>query len=454
MTYDVAVIGAGPAGLAAAVTAAEAGLDVALVDAGRRPGGQYYRHHAGETGELHHGWDAFTRLRDRLDRVTYLPGHRVWHIERGFTVHALAGDRDERPVRIQAGTLIIAAGAHDRSLPFPGWDLPGVMTAGGAQALLKGDLVTAGSRVVVAGTGPFLLPVAVGLAEAGARIAGVFEGNRPYGFAHQVARHPGKAVEGAGYGAALARHRIPYRTGHAVVEAHGSGAVEAVTVARLDRAWLPVGERVVECDTVAVGYGFTPQLELPLRLGCATRVDIDGSLVADVDAAQRTSVPGVYAAGETTGVGGAQLSLVEGELAGLAVAEALRGTAPAPAHVRRLTRKRRRLRAFASAMQRAHPVREGWTSRLRADTIICRCEEVSCARFMEAVELGAADPRTARLLSRAGMGWCQGRVCGYATSRLTAAATGREPDAEDLRGIAQRPIAQPVRLGDLATDPP
>jgi D-hydroxyproline dehydrogenase subunit alpha len=454
VTHDVAVIGAGPAGLAAAVTAATAGLDVVLADAGRRPGGQYYRHHAAETGELHHGWDAFTRLRDRLDRLTYLSGHRVWNVEDGFTVHAVAGDGDERPVRVGARAVIVATGAHDRSLPFPGWDLPGVMTAGGAQALVKGELVTVGSRVVVAGSGPFLLPVATGLARAGATIAGVFEGNRPYGFAARVARHPDKALEAAGYAAGLARHRIPYRTGHAVIEAHGNDRVEAVTVARLDRTWSPVSEHVVECDAVAVGHGFTPQLEIPLQLGCDTRVDVDGSLVAVVDAAQRTSVPGVYAAGETTGVGGAQLSLVEGELAGLAVVAALSGTAPSSREVRRLTARRRRLRAFALAMHRAYPVREGWTDRLHDDTLVCRCEEVTRAGLAEAAELGAADPRSAKLLSRAGMGWCQGRICGYATSRLIAAAAGREPDAEDLRGLARRPVAQPVRLRDIATEPP
>jgi D-hydroxyproline dehydrogenase subunit alpha len=459
MTHDVAVIGAGPAGLAAAVTAAEAGLDVALVDAGRRPGGQYYRHRPAERGEARRGWDDFVRLRDRLGQVTYLPEHRVWHVERGFTVHAVAGDRDERPVSIRARTLVVAAGAHDRPLPFPGWELPGVMTPGGVQALLKGEHVVAGRRVVVAGTGPFLLPVATDLARAGARVVGVFEASRPYGFARHVARHAGKAAEGAGYLAALARHRIPYRTGHAVVAAHGGErdqGVEAVTVARLDRAWLPVSERVLHCDTVAVGYGFTPQLELPLQLGCRTRVDLDGSLVAEVDAAQRTSVPGVYAAGETTGVGGAQLSLVEGELAGLAVAMALGGAAGAPPvsgrRMRRLAAHRRRLRSFASAMHRAYPVREGWTRALRDETIVCRCEEVTCADIVAAAELGAADPRSAKLLSRAGMGWCQGRVCGYPTALLTATATGREPDADDLRAVAGRPIAQPIRLGDLAAD--
>ncbi len=446
MAYDVAVVGAGPAGLAAALTVAEAGLDVVLLDAGSRPGGQFHRHHPG--GSVPDG------LVPAHDRLTYLPSHRVWHIEPGFAAHALAGDRDERPVTVRARALVIAAGAHDRSLPFPGWELPGVLTAGGAQALLKGDLVTAGSRVVVAGTGPFLLPVATGLAAAGARVAGVFEGNRPYGFARDIARSPSRAAESAGYVAALARHRIPYRTGHAVVAAHGDGTVEAVTVARLDAAWLPVSERLVPCDAVAVGYGFTPRLELPLQLGCATRVDADGSLVAEADVGQRTSVPGVYAAGETTGVGGARLSRVEGELAGLALATDLGGIPPAPGRLRRLLGRRRTLRDFAIALKQAYPVRDGWTTRLRDDTIVCRCEEVTLGELTAAIHLGAGDPRSAKLLCRAGMGRCQGRICGYATACLTAAASGREPDADELRGIERRPIAWPVRLGDLAADPP
>jgi NADPH-dependent 2,4-dienoyl-CoA reductase/sulfur reductase-like enzyme len=338
-----------------------------------------------------------------------------------------------------------------------------VLTAGAAQALVKGNGVSPGARAVVAGTGPFLLPVAAGLAAAGSRVAGVFEANRPYGFAATLARHPDRLAEGAGYAAALARARIPYLMGRTVIAAHGDDSVTAVTVARLDAGWRPISgtERRVDCDTVAVGYGFTPQLELPLQLGCATGTAADGTLVVDVDAAQRTSVPGVYAAGEITGIGGAQLALVEGELAGLSAATAGEGyRAAAFAAVRYgsgrgigwLLPRRRRLRAFAAAMCAAYAVRPGWPAWLRDDTLICRCEEVPYDRLAAAVGLGATDPRAVKLLSRAGMGWCQGRVCGYATAALTARATGRALAAADLRGLAQRPIAQPIRLGDLARE--
>jgi NADPH-dependent 2,4-dienoyl-CoA reductase/sulfur reductase-like enzyme len=464
VTVDIAVIGAGPAGLAAAVTAAAAGPRVALVDAAPRPGGQYYRHRPAAPEDGAHESPVFAGLRERLDAVAYLPGHRVWHIEPGFVVHALAseageaGEAGERAVTIRAARLVLAPGAYDRALPFPGWELPGVLTAGAAQALIKGSGVTPGARAVVAGTGPFLLPVAAGLAAAGSTVAGVFEANRPFGFGAALARHPDRLAEGAGYLAALARARVPYMMGRTVIAAHGDDSVAAVTVARLDIAWRPIAgtERRVECDTVAVGYGFTPQLELPLQVGCATGMAADGTLVVDVDAAQRTSVPGVYAAGEVTGIGGAQLALVEGELAGRAAALSAGAAAATSADakgVRRLLARRRRLRAFAAALRAAYAVRPGWPAWLRADTVICRCEEVPYERLTTAADLGATDPRAVKLLSRAGMGWCQGRVCGHATAALTAVATGRAPAAGDLLGLAQRPIAQPIRLGDLAEEP-
>jgi thioredoxin reductase len=416
---DIAVIGAGPAGLAAATAARRAGARVALLDSGSRAGGQYWRHRDGHD-------PIPVNLRQDL-----LPGHAVWHVEPdadGFTTHTTAGE-------IRSRTVIIATGAYDRQLPFPGWTLPGVFTAGGAQAMLKGHGVPVGNRVVVAGTGPFLLPVAAGL---GKRVVGVFEASSPLGFARHplaVARNLGKLVEGAGY------LRVPLHTRTAVVAAHGDDRVRAVTVAKLDRDGRPGASRDIECDAVAVGYGFTPQLELPLQLGCDTRLDTDGSLVATADAWQRASVPGVYLAGEVCGVGGAQLSVVEGAIAGAHAA----GARPPR---RLLLRKRSALRAFAAAMHDTYRIGGGWHS---DDTIVCRCEEVTAREVRESVvELGATDPRGVKLLARPGMGLCQGRVCGYATACLVADTLGRPVTAADLRGMAARPIAAPVTLGDIA----
>ncbi|WP_068924130.1 NAD(P)/FAD-dependent oxidoreductase [Planobispora rosea] len=460
--YDLAVIGGGPAGVAGALTGALAGLGVVLLDAAPRLGGQYFRRpapgfRAARPGALHRGLDRFTRQCDDLaGRADVLTGHRVWAVGRDggtVTVRCLAGDREERPRTVTARRLLIATGAHDRPLPFPGWDLPGVLTPGAAQALLKGDLVVAGRRVVVAGTGPFLLPVAAGLAAAGARVLGVHEAGGRGG----LTRHPflaaGKLAEAFGYGARLARHRVPYRGRQAVIEAHGGDALTHVTIADLDRDWRPVATRTVACDTLACGYGFVAQLDLPVQLGCALRADPYGDLAVTVDAGMRTSVPGVYAAGETTGVGGAVLAEAEGRIAGRAVAADLgRRVPPDPV----LSRRRDRLAAFARALGEAYPVRPGWRGWLRDDTLICRCEEVPLSAVREAVELGATDARSVKSLSRAGMGWCQGRMCGYAVSRLAGgAAAGDSRDGGQARPGAgpaafHRPIAQPVRLGDLA----
>jgi NADPH-dependent 2,4-dienoyl-CoA reductase/sulfur reductase-like enzyme len=419
----VAVVGAGPAGLAAAAGAARAGRRVALLDAGPRPGGQYWRHRKGVPPR----GVRFRRLARSIGDVDYRSGESVWFVEPGFVLHTETGT-------VHSERLVLATGAHDRVVPFPGWDLPGVVTAGGAQALLKGHGVLAGKRIVVAGTGPFLLPVAAGLARAGARVAGVFEANHPLRLVRSTPLPVSRLGEAAGYAAAFVRHRIPYRTGHVVHAAHGDREVEAVTVAG------PDGHiRWIECDTLAVGYGFVPALELALPLGCATRIDADGNLVVAVDDTQQTSVPGVFAAGEITGVGGAELAVIEGTVAGT-------GRLPA-----RLARRRTRLRRFAAALHAVHPVPAGWPDRLRADTVICRCEQVRYGTVEAAVtELGATDARTVKLLARTGMGWCQGRICGFATACLAARLAGRPVDAADLATFAHRPIAVPITLGRLA----
>jgi NADPH-dependent 2,4-dienoyl-CoA reductase/sulfur reductase-like enzyme len=333
------VVGGGPAGLAAAVEAARAGLRTTIVDAGVRLGGQYWRHGAaGLDPGLYHDIPTFAGLSirarqlTRAGRLRHLAQHEVWTLTttpRGASLF-VADRRDPqapKEVALTADYLVLATGGYDRVVPFPGWDLPGVMTAGGAQALLKGSGVAVGPRVLVAGTGPFLLPVAAGLAVRGSTVLGVHEANRPARWGRHLgaaASEYAKLGEAAGYAAALARHRIPLRTRSIVVAAHGGDRLEAVTVARLDTAGRvrPGSERRIAVDVLAAGYGFSTQTELPALAGCALGIAADQTVVVRTDDDQATSQSGIYAAGESTGIGGAQLAVVEGRLAGLAVVAA------------------------------------------------------------------------------------------------------------------------------------
>lgn len=413
MRCDIAVIGAGPAGLAAARAAT--GRSVAVVDMASRPGGQYHRHAHGRPPQ------ALTQL---LGTTRVLTEHRVITIEPG-PPHVVHLSGETRTLRADA--VLIATGAHDRPLPFPGWDRVGVMTAGGAQALWKGNGVAPGRRIVVAGTGPFLLPVAATLAP---HVIGVFDANSPAGFRRHptiVATHPAKLLEAARHLAVLARHRVPYRTHHTVVAAHGTDQLTAVTIAG------PRGERRIECDTLAIGYGFVPQIDL--ALGAETR---GNTLV--VDDHQQTTVPGIYAAGETTGVAGMASAIVTGTIAGRAMAGLPIG--------RRLYRARARHAAFAAAMADVWPTPTTWLDHITDDTILCRCEEIRYAAVRAAVnELGARDARAVKLMTRTGMGWCQARMCGEAVACVVAHLTGTPADPTAL---ARRTLAQPVTLGELA----
>jgi len=466
----LAVIGAGPAGLTAALAAAARGVRVTLVDSAPQAGGQFYRQTAPGLGArrpqaLHHQWRTWERLRDGLaahiaaGRVTHLTEHHVWFVERqsgtstaddtgqgsgSFTVHPLLGPEQEEPVTVHADAVLLATGGYEKVLPFPGWTFPGVVTAGGAQAMLKGGLVLPGRTAVVAGTGPLLLPVAVGLASAGAKVAALVESADPRAFvrhARVLAAHPAKLAEGARYAAELARHGVRAQVRGTVVAAHGTGRLEAVTVAALDGDGRvrPGTERRIPCDTLAVGHGMLPHTDLAEALGCR----LDGVAVA-VDDEQRTDVPGVWAAGETTGIGGAALASAEGRIAGLSIAARLDSRTPERSSYVTAVKVRSGLREFFAAVDTVCAPPARWTEQVTDDTVVCRCEEVPASAIREAVdELGAGDVRTVKLLTRAGMGWCQGRMCGPAVAGLA-----RCPETP-----SRRPFARPVPLGVLAREP-
>ncbi len=473
LVADVVVVGAGPAGLSSAVAAERLGASVILLDSEERPGGQYWRHGPSGVGAHHHRVEAWRALRsefaDARERaLSYLPRHRVWRVDRldgnGFRLDAVrpvggGPDGAEVAVEVRGRAVVMATGAHDRLRPFPGWDLPGVLTAGGAQALLKEHDVVAGRRVVVAGTGPFLLSLAADLARAGAEVVAVCEAGDGSGWLRRwrsAAALPELVAEGAQYVVTLSRHRVPVRPRHLVLAARGRDRVEAVEVARLDRHGRVVAgsQRRLACDTLATGWGFVPRLELAQQAGCpvGTSVTIGPAAGAAVpaDLEGRTAVPGVFVAGEVAGVGGAPLAQLTGALAGGAAASFALGVPVAPDGAALV--RVRRLGSFAAAMHAAHQIPPAWLDALTEETTVCRCEEVVVRSVRNAVrEFGAGDPRTVKLLTRCGMGWCQGRICGQSVAALLPQLTGRAGPPGDLAAPDPRPVASPVLLSTLAS---
>ena len=482
--WDVAIIGAGPAGLAAAAAALDEGATVVVIDSAEQPGGQYWRHRsesAGivDDGGLHHGWADYLRLRAAFDagiaaaRLRYFPATSVWMARAdtasaadatgtagetapGFSLFLTPayGPGPTEVPQVRGRRLVLTTGGYDRQVPVPGWDLPGVMAAGGIQGFVKQNGMLPGRRFVIAGTGPFLLPVAANIVQSGGSVAAVCESADLTGWlprAHRAAGVPEKGLEGAGYAWTFLRHRIPYRTRTVVTEILGNRSVEAVKIARVgaDGAVRPGSSRIIEgVDGVGLGWGFTPQLELPVQLGVRTYQDVDGSLVAEVDNEQHSSVDGLLLAGEITGVGGAALAVLEGRIAGrVAAAEALDRRSMTPRSELTAIRHQRR---FAEAMHLAHPVPGGWQDRLHDTTIVCRCEEVRAGEIRQAQQsLAGDDSRTQKGVTRAGMGWCQGRVCGFSVACMATGPDATVPDPSSLAQTAKRPVAQPLPLGDL-----
>jgi NADPH-dependent 2,4-dienoyl-CoA reductase/sulfur reductase-like enzyme len=404
----VVVVGGGPAGIAAAVHAAEAGARTLLLDEQARPGGQIWR---GEAPPAAREW----LLRLARSGTAVLAGATVVDAPEP---NELLVERDGLPVRVAFERLVLATGARELFLPFPGWTLPGVLGVGGAQALLKAGARFEGLRVVVAGSGPLLLAVAAALKRAGARVVGIAEQAslpRLAAFGAGLWRQPGRIAEGLGYAATL--RGVPYRAGTWVREALGDESVERVILAGAR----PSGEW--ECDVLACGFGLVPNLELARLLGCETTAE--GVVV---DLSQRTSRDAVFATGELCGIAGVDHALATGAIAGLAAAG--RETPPT------LARRRARETGFARRLARAFALRDELLSLARPDTTVCRCEDVPLGRFAVA---GSA--REAKLLTRAGMGACQGRVCGAALAFLR----GFTPDSV-------RPPITPVPVAVLAEE--
>jgi len=408
--FDLLIVGMGPAGIAAACAAAESSLRVGIVDDNPREGGQIWR---GETANSSHsaaGW--ITRF--RATRVERLPETRIIAAPEPGLLLAEYGDSH---VELHYDRLILATGARERFLPFPGWTLPNVMGAGGLQALVKGGVPIEGKRVVVAGSGPLLLAVGAYLRQRGAVVPLIAEQAgwaRLARFGCDVAPDASKALQGLALKWSL--RGVPYRAGCWPVKAFGSDRLTEVELVSKGRAWRE------PCDYLACGFGLVPNLELPLLLGCEVR-----NGVVAVNEWQETSRVGVYCAGEPNGVVGVELSLAEGKIAGFAAAGL-------SSRAKRIFGRRDRALWLRPALDRAFALRDELRGLPNPDTVVCRCEDVTLERMKEHTAW-----RPAKLQTRCGMGPCQGRVCGPAAEFLL----GWKPESV-------RPPIFPVKLEHLA----
>lgn len=421
---DVLVLGAGPAGIAAACRAAEAGKQVTLVDDNPQVGGQIWRRDILSRTLAAEPW--LESLRN--PRIAILGSSQVFAWLPPRTVWIDSPDRMEI---FHANRIILACGARERFLPFPGWTLPGVYGAGGLQALVKGGMPIQGKRVVLAGSGPLLLAVADFLNKRGAHVGCIAEQaprGRLLGFGASLMLHqPRKGFEGLGLLWRLRNNT--YRAGCWPIRAEGTTQVTSVVLTDGTRTWTE------PCDALACGFGLVPNLELPRYLGCA----VEGGSVR-VDERQRTSVPEVYAVGELTGVGGLEKALVEGQIAGWTAAGwADRATA--------LDRQRVRARRFVEQLDEAFALRPELQTLAADDTVVCRCEDVAFGRLRP-----FHGWREAKLHTRCGMGPCQGRVCAPAIEFLLGWA--RDTERPPVFPTKMQNLRCPSAAGERETDAP
>lgn len=456
--FDLIVVGAGPAGGEAALEAARHGLSVVLLDENAAAGGQVHR------APTHPVLDASAEgaaLRKRLAEspVTHLAGRSVWHVEPGFSVSSISSAGTER---FTAPWIVVATGTVERIVPVPGAATPGVIGLAAATILLKAYGTVPAGPTVVAGVGPLVYAVAAGLLAAGGQVAAVADLASPGDWARRLpalARRPALLAQGMRWISAVRRAGVSIRFRHTVASVAGVGQVDAVTLAPVDQNWRPRpnGHQTVTARALAMGHGLVPAAEIARALGADHRHDsVAGVLVPKIDPLQRSSVAGLYLAGDGTGIAGADAAIHAGRLAGLTAARDA-GALDDAAFERAagLIRKARdRAARVGGAMAQLMTQRPGLLDQVTQDTIVCRCEDVDRAMIEAAATSGARDVNQLKSTTRCGMGPCQGRMCGEVAAGLVAACHGVDRSVVGHWTVRPplRPVPLDVLLGDYAYD--
>ncbi len=461
LTPDVLVIGGGPAGLAAAAVAAEAGLDVVLIDERSKLGGQFYKQPADGFRIDERAIDRqFRDGRALIERVAAsgtrcLLGMPAWA---AFGADEVWASSSTLSLAIRPKRVVLATGAYERGVPLPGWTLPGFMTTGAAQTLLRSYQIAPGSRVLLGGNGPLNLQVAAELVRSGVKVMALVEAAAQPGprtlasLARMTTTAPDLVRDGVAYRNTLRRAGVPTFHRHAIVRVEGRDAVEHARIAEIDEHGNAVAgtEKSFDVDVVCAGFGFLPSNEIARAMGCRHRFDERfGHLVAERDQHGRSSVPQVWIVGDSGGLGGARAAEAAGIIAGADVGRELGRKVRRDREVPRAMAAVVRAQRFQSALWTLYRAPRIVDQLAEPDTIFCRCEEVTVATVRAAVAHGGiATAGAIKRLTRAGMGRCQGRYCGALVVELVARHRGTGID--EFAYFAPRMPFKPVSVATVS----
>jgi len=462
--FPLVVIGSGPAGLSAAIAAARVGAHVLVIDENIQAGGQIYRQlpenfHAvnpSALGDDYTDGQMLLRQAESLSQhITIWNDALVWSV---FDFRQLAVARGNELILIDAKSIVVATGAYERPIPVPGWTLPGVMTAGGAQVLLKSQRIRPGRRVLLAGTGPLQLVVANQMLDAGMEVVALAESAptmNAWRFLPDLMRQPGLIKQGLWYMYRLKRAGVQMLRSYVLKNIDGDEEVTAAVLGKVDSRCHPVAgsDRQFDVDTVCIGYGLIPSIWLTRMLGCRHIYNpMVGGWVPFFDATMQTDQSGIFVAGDGAGIAGVLVAKMEGTIAGLyAAAHAGRITkAQAEQKAREQRRKLVSMGKFRRALDRMYQILPDLYANVSDDTIVCRCEGVTAGAIRQAIREGTMNLNDIKKRTRSGMGYCQGTNCEPAVAALLVREFGAK--AEEIKLMTTRPPARPIPLGLLMVD--
>lgn len=458
---EVLVIGNGLAGIVAADRLAAAGSEVVLLDENLHIGGQLLRRLPEQLGtpRVYHpdhvkkiGFNLIAALKAK--KITLLNRSRVLGIYPG---HDVLIEENEKKVRtLKAERIVLATGAREKFLPFRGWTKPGVLSCGAVQVMIKSSGVLPARELLIGGSGVFLYSVAYECVKAGARVHAVLEQTPMLDklpLAWQLLHQLPKLSEGARFISRLALARVPLRFRTRIVEARGSGSLAEVVSAKVDASGRTVSgrEKILRTPLLAAGYGFAANIELAQMAGCQSEYKAErGGWVVRTDGGLETSLPGIFAAGEVTGIAGSLKSICEGGIVALSILRQQGRISEAryEQEMARLQRQRYHHLQFGKYFNLLFAIPQAAYMEIPDDTLICRCEDVTMGAIRRAVASGYDTPATLKIALRSAMGDCQGRVCGPILYDILAALTGR--DQGELTPLVIRPPVKPVSIGSLA----